>query len=119
MKKTEKESYMNGYLPVAPQKSIRKPLSKKPRTNIGITFYIFLLLTAAVFIAFMYINSPPKQPRISGGEYAALLMNTVDGMELPYEIKINLMQISGADELLGEINQSLGRGNKISANGLH
>jgi hypothetical protein len=105
---------MNGYLPVIDKpKSTRRRVTKQPRTNLGVTFYIFILLIAAMFFAFMYINSPTKQPRINGGEYAALLLNTVDGMDLPYEIKHNLMQIIDADELLREVNKSLGRSNKI------
>lgn len=76
-----------------------------------------ILIITGVFIvagAGLIIYNILNDVLVTSEEYAELLIDTVEDMDLPYEIKIKLTQTDSPAEILTEINKSLDIGRKIS-----
>ena len=90
-----------------------KSRSKEINKTGAVCIAVLLLLPFLLGVMSFFEPKVPASELITSGEYAALLINSVDSMDLPYEIKINLLSINDADEFLNIINNSLDRRSQI------
>ena len=86
-----------------------KIASSAKKTSTLILFIAVLIIIAIVTITILYSAFPKllADMFLTADDYAENLVNTVENMDLPYEIKINLLQINDSESLLNEINKSL------------
>ena len=105
------------YFPInAGNKNIGKN-NKRKESNSNLINIIAVLSFVSVFLFLLLIVAqPPAGELITSDEYAVLLINTVDNMDLPYDIKVNLLNINDSDNFLNAVNITLDKRSKIKKN---
>lgn len=94
-----------------------KPPVKTKKINVKLFSAVIFSIVALIVVGYVFIvHNILSDVLVTGEEYAELLMTTVENMDLPYEIKINLLETGNPEKLLSEINKSLDIGRKIPKN---